>query len=62
MAKLPKKTRRFKGERYTRTLSEDVDFFGIKKSAEYSGRKYRIIPSKRYNTRYNLWFISKLKK
>ena len=53
MVKLPKKTRRFKGERYTRTLSEDVDYFGIKKSAEYSGRKYRIIPSKRNRA----WFL-----
>jgi hypothetical protein len=44
---MAKKTRTFRGRKYTRTLFEDVDWFGIRKSAEYSGRKYRIIPSKR---------------
>ena len=42
---MAKKTRQFRGETYRRSVFEDVDWFGIKKSAEYSGRKYRIIPS-----------------
>ena len=53
MVKLPKKTRIFNGEKYTRTISEDVDYFGIKKSAQYSGKKYRIIPSKKNRA----WFL-----
>ena len=40
-----KKTRRFKGETYRKSVFEDVDWWGIRKTAEYSGRKYRIIPS-----------------
>ena len=35
------------------SIIEDVDWFGIKKSAEYSGRRYRIVPSKRHQA----WFL-----
>jgi len=52
--KLPKKVRRFKGKKYKRSsIVEDTDWFGIKKSAIYSGRKYRIVPSKKHKA----WFL-----
>ena len=51
--KYPKRRRRFKGERFTRSSIEDVDWYGIKKAGEYSGRKYRIVPSKKHQA----WFL-----
>ena len=52
--KLPKKTRWFKGEEYKRSsIIEDADYHGIKKSATYSGRKYRIVGSKTHQA----WFL-----
>ena len=52
--KYPKKRRRFGGETYTRApYPEDVDYFGIVKSAVYSGRKYRIVGSKKHKA----WFL-----
>ena len=50
---MAKKTRRFRGEKYRRTIFEDVDWFGIKKAGEYSGRKYRIVASKKRQG----WFL-----